>query len=248
MDFVWQGSSNGRSDLYLIGFENTGEPQPNPLDPGDNCAYLMKVDLACLPAVDQEAPIALTEDFLSPIATRTFATSGNWCNMDAGSCAYVDNNQQLIVYSVYHFMAPIRAGLTTGDPALKCLEFRATSFGEPILDFEDAWVELYEQQGLQGRRLTLLGHLESSIEDTRHAFVEGHPFMGAMSARYQIPDGHALVLFTHAHYGGSSPLVIAGTGLVEQLDIIAQGYGGLLGSCQFLPESSARSLQRAIVV
>jgi hypothetical protein len=248
MDFVWQGSSRGRSDLYLIGFENTGEPQPNPLDPGENCAYLMKVDLAYLPAFNKEAPVALTEAFLTPVATRTFATSGNWCNMDAGSCAYVDNNQQLIVYSVYHFMAPIRAGLTTGDLAVKCLEFRSTSFGEPILDLEDAWVELYEHPGLEGRRLTLLGHSECSIEDTRHAFVGGHPFTGVMSTRYQVPDGHALVLFTQAHHGGSTPLVITGTGLVEQLDIIAQGYGGLLGSCQFLPESSARSLQGAIIV
>ena len=49
LDFVWQ-IGGGQESLFLIGFENTSESQPNPLDPGENKAYLFLLDLAALPA------------------------------------------------------------------------------------------------------------------------------------------------------------------------------------------------------
>ena len=187
LDFVWQ-RNGAQESLFLIGFENISEAQPNPLDPGRNAAYLFEVDLDAVPdGAPAGNPPKLPQEFLEFVAVREFDTSGNWCNMDAGACAYVDSNQQLIVYSVFHFLAKIGGG--GGDlPVLKCLEFRATDFS-PIALIEDGWVDFYEQAGLVGRRLAVLGPWTASVQDTSHIFSDDLPFTVTRSIRYQLPAG-----------------------------------------------------------
>ncbi|MEZ0334196.1 MAG: hypothetical protein ACAI18_09325 [Gemmatimonadales bacterium] len=245
LDFVWQRSTAGES-LYLIGFENTSEAQPNPLDPGKNTAYLFEVDLSALPnAARARSPATLPTGFLRYRDEREFETSGNWCNMDAGACAYVDSNQQLIVYSVFHFLAKIGGG-GGDDPVFKCLEFRATDFSTVAL-IEDGWVDLYEQSGLVGRRLAILGPWTASIQDTSHVFADDLPFTVTRSVRYQLPVGTSFVLYPLTDFSGGPALVLQGSGEVKELDVLGTSFTGVFGSCRLLPTSVAIALPNAVI-
>jgi hypothetical protein len=244
LDFVWQeGAAAAR--LYVIAFENTAEVQPNPLDPGENKAYLFEVDLPALPLrLPRTGAAQLEPSFLQLANAAVFDTGGNWCNMDAGACAYVDSNQQLIVYSVYHFLERIRGSLVGAPLVLKTLEFRATDFITPVTRIEDAWVELYEDPGMQGLRLALLGPWDSSIEDAERIYVDDKPFTSAASARVQVPADRAFVLYTEQAFAGQA-LVIQGTGAPADVDLYAAGFGGGFRSCRFVPQSVAAALPGA---
>jgi len=245
LDFVWQ-SAGDTEQAYLIAFENTAEAQPNPIDPGVNKSYLFEVDVAAVPTGTPRGQTPkLPASFLKYVDDAEFDTSGNWCNMDAGACAYVDSNQQLIVYSVYHFLERIRGAATGAPIVLKTLEFRATDFATPITRIEDAWVELYEDPGLQGPRLALLGPWDSSIEDTERIYVNDKSFTTAASARSQIPADRAFVLYTEKAFGGEA-LVLQGTGARVDVDLYATGFGGEFRSCRFLPKSVAAALPGAV--
>jgi hypothetical protein len=251
IDFLWQAANGGGQDrLFLVGFENTSDAQPSPLDPGENKAYLFEVAVSQLPvAAGATAQLQqLGDDFITLLASREFDTSGNWCNMDAGSCAYVDSNQQLIVYSVYHFLAPMRSVQFSGNLVLKCLEFRATEFTDAVAGLEDAWVELYEDPGLQGRRLALLGPWDSSIENADRIFVDDKPFEATASARFQLPVGTAFVLYREPEYHGGRALVLQGTGARRAIDVHVAGFGGEFGSCRLQPLSVASALPGARLV
>ena len=245
LDFVWQ-RNGAQESLFLIGFENLSEAQPNPLDPGRNAAYLFEVDLDAVPdSAPAGNPPKLPQEFLEFVAVREFDTSGNWCNMDAGACAYVDSNQQLIVYSVFHFLAKIGGG--GGDlPVLKCLEFRATDFS-PIALIEDGWVDLYEQAGLVGRRLAVLGPWTASVQNTSHIFSDDLPFTVTRSIRYQLPAGTSFVLHPLTDFAGGPALVLQGTGAVKELDVLSTTFTGVFGSCRLQPTSVAIALPGAVI-
>jgi hypothetical protein len=247
MDFLWEAGPGGSESLYLVGFENTREPQPNPLDPGENRADLFRVALEQLPLSPQSQPRQLRDTFMAFVDSRRFETSGNWCNMDAGACAYVDGSQQLVVYAVYHFLAPIRPASVTAPLVLKCLEFRATRFAAQITRIEDGWVDLYEEAGLTGRRLALLGPWDSAIEDARRVMADDRPFTATASVRYQLPNDRAFVLYPQPGYGGAPPLVLTGTGGVKEVDVLASGFGGAFRSCRLQLESVAMALPGAII-
>lgn len=245
LDFLWERGQD-RETLYLIGFENDAEPQPDPLNAGRNKAYLFEVDLTLIPtARTRTALVGLPAGFLHFRDEREFETSGNWCNMDAGACAYVDSNQQLIVYSVYHHLTKI-GGPGGDDPVLRCLEFRATDFS-PIQLIEDGWVDLYERAALQGRRLAILGPFNASIQDTGPIFVDDTQFDVTRSIRYQLPTGTAFVLHPQTDFAGGPALVLTGTGLVKELDVLGTAFSGLFGSCRLQPTSVAIALPGAIV-
>jgi hypothetical protein len=246
LDFVWEKGQDGAGEmLYLIGFENTSEtqPTPKPLDQGRNVARLYEVDLSVLPLAAPPANPVQVTSLLAPRGEREFETSDDWCNMDAGACAYVDSNQQLIVYSVYHFLAKPRGGGST--PILKCLEFRATDFA-PISLIEDGWVELYEQPRLGGRRLSILGPWNASIADTRRAYVDDKRFETARSIRYQLPAGNSFVLYPKRNFEGSPALVLPGAGVVRQVEVAQTRFKGALGSCRLQLSSVAETIPGAV--
>ena len=250
MDLLWQESAAGR-ELFLIAFQNTDEPQPDPTDPGINVASLHTVNLPArwLQAnFDPSAePLgAPLPNLLSFEADHVFSHEGDWYNMDAGSGAYVDSNQQLIVYSVYHHRAPFR-DTSTARLTVKCCEFRSTAFADRIDRIEDAWVELYEGPGSGGRRLVLLGPFDSSIEDTEACFVADKVFNQASATRFQIPAGRAYVLYPRTSFEGEGAVVLQGSGKVEgeDLDNLAPFR---FRSCRFLPLSVALALPGVQVV
>jgi hypothetical protein len=249
LDFVWQRAAAG-DELFLIGFENTSPRQPNPSDPGQNRAYLYRVTLppawmrpdfdpATVPAGGQLPTVAQLLD------DHAFTAAGDWYNMDAGACAYVDSNQQLLVYSVYHHRAPFR-GKDTDTLAVKCSEFRSVEFQSTIDRIDDAWVELYEGPGPTGRRLAVLGPWEWSVENTKQCYVNDRSFAAVSAVQFQIPAERAYVLYPERGFQGEGALVLRGTGAVEGADLGPRAYA--FGSCRFLPLSVAEALPGARVV
>ena len=166
--------------------------------------------------------------------------------MDAGASAYVDSDQHLIVYSVYHFLDPIGGHGPTQDLVLKCLEFPATDVG-PIDRLEDCWIDLFEEAGLQGRRLAL-GPWNSSITDSTRCFADDLPFTVTRSLRYQLPGTAAFVLYPERDHRGERALVLTGSGNAKEVNLLAIPFGGRFGSCRLEQGSVAVALPNAIVV
>ncbi|MCI0436230.1 MAG: hypothetical protein L0271_21695 [Gemmatimonadetes bacterium] len=250
LDFVWE-KNDGVEKLFLLGFENTSAVQPNPTDPGENRAYLFEVTLP--EAWMKDEPVFEDEVVEFPpgaftfITARVFEHAGDWYNMDAGASAYVDSNQQLILYAVYHFLTPFR-GKKKGDVlVLKCVEYRAHDFTDVIDHIEDAWIELYEGTDCSGRRVTLLGPLDASFEDTKHCFCEDASFQVVRSARFQIPEGRAFILYRKKRFEGEGALVLEGDGTVRTIEAGDVGFDGNVGSFRFLPLSVATALPGAII-
>ena len=252
LDFVWERNDAGEK-LFLIGFENTSPVQPNPTDPGENRAYLFEVVLPAEwldPAdpVFEDAVIEFPPGAITFVTARIFELVGDWYNMDAGASAYVDSNQQLIVYAVYHFLTPFR-GKKTGDVlVMKCVEYRAIDFTDIVDRIEDAWVELFEEPACTGRRMTLLGPLDASFEDTKQCFSEDRAFQRVQSARFQIPSDRAFVLYREKRFQGDGALVLRGDGGMRSVEATAVGFPGNVQSQRFLPVSVAIALPGAIVV
>lgn len=245
MDFLWEEHPTGRR-LFLVGFENSAENQPNPLDPGINRAVLFEVNRGVIP---REAPAGgpreLSETVLSYVDEVNLGTNGNWCNLDAGACAYVDSDQQLLVYGVYHFLARLGGHAATDRLAFKALEYRATEFG-PITHVEDAWVDLHEEAGLQGRHLAL-NHWNWAVEHLGHLLADGEPLRAVRSLEYQLPPDQAFVLYPGAEFRGHPPLALIGDGSRKGLDVLGTDFAGLVGSCRLEPASAARALPEVIL-
>jgi len=250
LDFVWQRAAAG-DELFLIGFENTSPRQPNPSDLGHNHAYLFRVALPgswLQPAFDPAAAPASARltDVADLLDDHAFSPSGDWYNMDAGACAYVDSNQQLIVYSVYHHRTPLR-GRATDTLAVKCSEFRSVEFQATIDRIDDAWVELYEGRGPLGRRLAMIGPWEWSIEDTRRCYAEDRSFTAVSAVRFQIPADRAYVLYPDRGFQGDGALVLRGTGAIQGGDLGSRAPYAF-ASGRFLPLSVAAALPAARVI
>jgi len=252
LDFIWE-RGGAAEKLFLIGFENTEAVQPLPFKPGENRAYLFEIALPhewldispCSPA---DSAIELPQTFARFLDARTFEAGGDWYNMDAAACAYVDSNQHLIIYSVHHFLSPMRGESGGEVNALKAIEFRAADFVDVVERIEDAWVELYEQPGLQGRRLTVLGPLDMPVSNTQKTKVDGKRFERVGSVRFQIPDTRAFVLYLDREWKGVGALVLSGTGVKRSVDIPGTAFSGRFRSCRFQSLSSAASLPGAIIV
>jgi hypothetical protein len=238
LDLVWdEAAPDGR--LFVLGFYNPVRPQPQG-NPGQNRVDLFELSLPGAwrdpDNIPDGPPAVLPADLVHRIDRHVFTYSGDWFSTDAGAGAYVDSNQQLIVYSVAHHRNPV-----AGRLAVKCMEFRSTDFADSIVLLEDAWVELYEGPGATGRRLTLLGPWESSLANAADRSSEDPGWLKVAAVRFQIPEGTAYVLYPARDFQGSGALVLVGTGRVEGIPL-AGDRPYRMRSGRFLPVSVALAL------
>ncbi|MCZ6663626.1 MAG: hypothetical protein O6951_11985, partial [Actinobacteria bacterium] len=139
---------------------------------------------------------------------RTFRCQPSQCDMRGASGAYVDGG--LILYSGAQYR-----GKRAGDP-VRFAEFTSPLPGVSRSTATTAWVELYDQPGLQGAKLTLRDLQENgTIANYKDLRVIGRHFGDrARSARYQIPLGRRYTLYKHD--GFREPIIhLRGTGLPE---------------------------------
>jgi hypothetical protein len=216
---LWESSSGDRAEnLYLLGFENTG--QFNPMRPGTDQGLLYSVQL---PAVVSGQPGEL---IVQKVGQRQeFDCEDDYCNMDASTGLYVATDGRLVVHSAFHFLKPVKKPfllslLSKREFVIKLSEFRsvAPTDGDPVTSIDDAWIELFDEPNLAGRRLSLFGPAEANIEDYGKIRVQGESFKKeATSLRCRIPAGFAYALFPEKKHKGT-PLVVMGTGNAVRID------------------------------
>ena len=245
INFLWElkdDSGEKKHTLYLVTFENTSPVQPNPVDPGENIAYLFEVTL---PDDWLKEPPEQTKEIpsLKLISQKKFDNQSDWYNMDASGGIYVDSNQQLVVYSSYHFRTPLRKSFIKQKFVIKSLEFRATEFANRIDSIKDAWIELYKDHGFKDHRLAIIGPWESSIADYGKIRVNDKKFKRVKSVKFQIPDKLAYVLYRKTHFRGEQPLVLLGNGQRYELhDLKNLHFDVDVRSSQFLKAEVAKAL------
>ena len=127
LDFVWaSGAAAGGIAVPHRLREHLRNPaDAQPARPGQERGPPVRGGPLGAPDWRRRRPIRSRPTASSFRDEREFETSGDWCNMDAGACAYVDSNQQLIVYSVFHFLAKIGGG------AVRPRSSSASSSGPP---------------------------------------------------------------------------------------------------------------------
>lgn len=116
MSFVWQGK-NKLERLFLMTFENTTDKAP--IYRGANVGRLFEIEV---PNAWLSDPKEADVPQINFVNSKTFDYHRKWCNMDAGSSAYVDEQRQLCVYSCYHFR---KRG------TVRCVEFKSSVADNP---------------------------------------------------------------------------------------------------------------------
>lgn len=256
INFLWQLKENKTDPqkniytLYLVTFENTAKVQPLPPPfEGKNKAYLFEVKLP--PAWLRDPPEPMdTAPKVKFVAEKKFEYHGDWYNMDGSGGLYVDSNQNLIVYSTYHFRTPLRKSVFKKQKyVIKSLEFRATDFSETINSIKDGWVELYKDLGFEGPRLAITGPWEATVADYSKIRVNDKKFKKVKSVKFQIPDKLAYVLYRKKHFGGERPLVLLGDGKQKKLNNLKDfGFDSDIKSSQFLKAEVAKALPKPIIL
>ena len=202
--------------LYLVGFCKDGET---------HCIELYTVDIP-----DAHRPPAAGAGIQQPVVRRvrpriTFRCGNRHCDMRGASGAFVTEGG-ILVYSTAQYR-----GRKAGGTIPFC-EFRRPLAGVSPVTAANAWVELYDGQGLAGATLTLTDLPgQGTIANYKHVRVGGRHFGDRVrSARYQLPPGLRYTLFKHQDF--RDPLIaLRGTGRVEhEPDFDALGIGGRVSS------------------
>ena len=110
---------------------------------------------------------------------------------------------------------------------MRFIEFREELRGHTpeITSTNDAWIDLYENDGYKGRRLSIIGRRPASIPHFGNISVQGSGFEDKISSvRFQLPRGVDYALYRHRRYEGEA-LVLHGTGFVEEIKNLHRDYG-----------------------
>lgn len=150
------------------------------------------------------------------------------CNMDAGASVYVDKSGELIFYSCYHWVQ---------DFQLRFNEFRPPSENiadHEITDPDEAWIDMYEDDRLRGKRMSLIGLRNSTFADFENVRIKGESFNNKVSSiQYQIPRGCTYKLYEHAMFRGKV-LPLEGKGKCMKItNLKKSGFGDKVSSSRY---------------
>lgn len=215
--------------LYLIATTNT-EPLA-PSIPGHDVADLFAVQL---PRELLQEPMTSAGPFPAPklawLARRRFEGADEHCNFAAAAGTYVDPNGILCLYGGFHWRI---------SGTIRLTEFRSE---EPALAGPShEWIDLFEDAGFLGRRLSILGTGTTAIPNYDKVLAQGKGFGDRTSSlRYQLPVGMTYRLYPDKDFSPSDPkrcLDLQGTGDVVEVPEIGRlkrGFGNCVSSSRFI--------------
>lgn len=209
--------------LFIIGSENTSPGAP--LIAGDDFCDLLKVTF---PDRTLGPDPVLQEPAITRVAEKRLERGTDHYNMAAGGGIYIDRaTHELIVYSAFHWRV---------RDALHIAEFRAETppDAEPVTNIRRAWIDLFEDAGFRGRRLSVYGQVDDPIPDYGRIRVQDEPLGDRVSSvRFQIPAGHTYTLFKDSRFRGRS-LDLVGDGTVIELpDLAVLGFDEQVSSSRY---------------
>ncbi|MDF1545678.1 MAG: hypothetical protein P1R58_11315, partial [bacterium] len=155
-------------------------------------------------------------------------------NFNAGASLYVHPSGALFLYSCAHY----RRKEILSVPFEEFYPYPDRFEPKVIRRLTDAWIEFYEHDNFEGRRLSLKGSRDAEIPDYSRLVVQGKGFNGeASSVRYQIPSGKRLRLYRKKNYKSkeSDCLDLVGSGKLKLIsDLKKSGFGDKLKSSRFV--------------
>ncbi len=157
---------------------------------------------------------SLKKPTITMLSTRRFHTGEDYHNLAAGGGIHIDRaDSRLFVYGAFHWRISkqIRFGELAEDLA-------ANAPG--ITQLSDGWVDLFDEVGFKGRRLSIYGAFDSEITNYGKIRVRDKSFGDRVSSvRFQLPVGETYRLFTREGFRSetnTAPFDLAGTGDVVQ--------------------------------
>jgi hypothetical protein len=103
----------------------------------------------------------------------------------------------------------------------------------------DGWIELYQHDRFRGRRLTIHGGCETTIEDYSSIFVQDGDFNETVSSvRWQLPADCVYRLYRELGFRGTKPNVdffdlVGDGGIREIADLSKRKFGDAVSSSRF---------------
>jgi hypothetical protein len=201
------GAGTADTLLYLLGTENAAPDSP--FGNGPNCVdlYALRVP-AGFPAGGGAAPLPSVQH----VASHELHAPRTYCNLDAAGGVYLDRagaSQRLHLYGAYHWRR---------NRTFRFAEFSGRPDpGVAITDIVDGWIELYEQRGFEGKRLTLHGDRNDPIPDYSRIYVQDGDFNEKVSSvRWQLPGGWVYRLYADPGFTGTH-LDLKGTGTPDEI-------------------------------
>ena len=200
--------------LYMVGTENTSIGAP--LFGGDDFADLLFIEF---PDRTLGPNPVLEDPQITRIAEKRFERGEDHYNMAAAGGIHIDRaSHEPLVYAAFHWRV---------KKEIHVAEFRSDvpASAPPVARLKDAWIDLFEDVGFTGRRLSIYGERDHEIPDYHGIRVQDKAFGDKVSSvRYQIPPGHRYTLFEDKRFEGRS-LPLDGQGSVVELPDLQQVAG-----------------------
>jgi hypothetical protein len=224
-------------ELFLVGTENTSALSP--YGDGEDHAELMHVEFPRVTTHDMDPE--LQSPTITRIAVKTVAGERGFGNLDAAgglfiqadwSSGGVEPEGRLSLYSAYHWRL---------SQAFHFIEYgREIPVTAPMIhDIEDAWIDLYDDPNFRGRRLSIQGTLEATIENYEKILIQDRSFGDQVSSvRYQIPPGHTYRLYRDRNFKPKSDaksVALVGDGFVHEIPDLqaAANFGNVTSSSKW---------------
>jgi len=138
----------------------------------------------------------------------------DYSNFDAGFGLYVQNQNRIGIYSIYHWRA---------QRYLKWAEYFGREVPVPSQsnDIKDAFIEIYSIENFQDKSLILYGDDIKDLLDYSKIIVQKEGFeKQAMSIRFRLPDGTSYKLYgsNNGRSSGSREwITLKGDGTIQEL-------------------------------
>ena len=193
--YTYQAMNFVRDDvggLYLIGTDNLSAKAP--FEEDDDVAHLLEVTLT---KETLSAQPKLGVPTITLLSEKRLGRNKPYANFKASAGVYVDNDSRsLFLYGGYYWR---REGYR-----LHFAEFSpgVPADAPPLGPGEHGWVELFEEPGFRGRRLTIRANdPQASIVDYNKIRVKDEGFGDDLrSVRFQLPVGKTYRLFKHKDF------------------------------------------------
>jgi hypothetical protein len=193
-------------NLFLVGTHNNGD-----------IAWQDWADLFRLDIDGTSKAISLTKVAKKHMYCGFNGT--NHCNLDAAAGVSVAPDQSLLLYATEHDNdGPIYTGGSMGGASgsIKLEEFRPNPHRSTCTSIDDAWVELFDDSGLQDRSL-MVDYVDRILEnESNYDSFEGFEDKTS-SVRWCIPVGWRYRLYADKNPCGGSYKDLVGNGAVQTL-------------------------------
>jgi hypothetical protein len=190
--------------LFLIGTENSNKLAP--ILGGRDRAYLYEI----IKYVDGKGMIKY---HLVKLNQKDFEGGGSFANFGAGAGVFVNSQNTMSMYAVYHWRGGGTIRIGEYWPVLEP--------NRPKISFKrDLVIELFEHQYFNGKILRIFDEKFSKLDDFNQILIEGQSFNDRTSSmRMLLPEGYKFILYKDIKQTGEA-IAFRGNGSFQEFPAI----------------------------